>query len=50
MQIPPIPWSGVGMAFLVTLLLLWVGMPIACRLGWVDRPGLRKCHTTEPPP
>ncbi|MEO5339259.1 MAG: undecaprenyl/decaprenyl-phosphate alpha-N-acetylglucosaminyl 1-phosphate transferase [Magnetococcus sp. MYC-9] len=49
MPIPPIPWPGLVVGFAVALALLWVGLPIARRIDWVDYPDLRKCHRTPTP-
>ena len=38
-----------GIAFGVTVVLLWVLSPIATRIGLVDRPGGRKHHAKPPP-
>jgi UDP-GlcNAc:undecaprenyl-phosphate GlcNAc-1-phosphate transferase len=39
-----------GMAFGVTVVLLWVLSPIATRIGLVDHPGGRKHHAKPTPP
>ncbi|MBA2238439.1 MAG: undecaprenyl/decaprenyl-phosphate alpha-N-acetylglucosaminyl 1-phosphate transferase [Lysobacter sp.] len=46
-------WNAIliqaAIAAAVTGLLLWVSMPVAMRLGWVDRPGGRKDHPVATP-
>ena len=49
MQIAPVPWLGIGVAFATTLLLLLFGLPLARRIGWVDHPNTRKCHQVATP-
>ncbi|MBF0161858.1 MAG: undecaprenyl/decaprenyl-phosphate alpha-N-acetylglucosaminyl 1-phosphate transferase [Magnetococcales bacterium] len=46
---PPLPWLGIAVALLTTLLLLLSGLPLARRMGWVDRPDARKCHLAPTP-
>ncbi|MBF0399292.1 MAG: undecaprenyl/decaprenyl-phosphate alpha-N-acetylglucosaminyl 1-phosphate transferase [Magnetococcales bacterium] len=44
-----IPWLGILLAFTVTSVLLRFGQPVARRIGWVDHPGPRKCHSSPTP-
>lgn len=46
MQVPLVP---IAVAALVTGLLLWLLLPLAARLGLVDRPGGRKVHARATP-
>lgn len=49
MILSALPWASISTAFGLTLLILWLGVPFARRIGWVDRPGERKIHTQPTP-
>lgn len=49
MDIPDLPWPSIMAAFGITLLLLWIGIPFAHKIGWVDHPNHRKLHPTATP-
>lgn len=47
--IPQVDFAQIAIAALVTGLLLWLLLPVAGRLGLVDRPGGRKMHARPTP-
>ena len=49
MVMPEFLWVSIGTAFAVTTLILWLGQPIARRIGWVDQPNARKIHQQSTP-
>ncbi|MBF0367835.1 MAG: undecaprenyl/decaprenyl-phosphate alpha-N-acetylglucosaminyl 1-phosphate transferase [Magnetococcales bacterium] len=44
-----LPWQSLMVGFGLTAMALQVGMPLAQKIGWVDRPSKRKRHKTPTP-
>lgn len=44
MTTPEFPWGSISAALAVTTLMLWFGLPVARKIGWVDYPSARKTH------